>query len=111
MDSKVNESQNKGLQDLGYMLFYVFCLECFLSSGFTSRLFSVSPLRWLGNMSYSYYLLHGLVLKFIFMVLGYLYPAQQSETMMLWILLPPIFFLTLIPSSIAENQGNGAIAK
>ncbi|SHE23223.1 Exopolysaccharide production protein ExoZ [methanotrophic endosymbiont of Bathymodiolus puteoserpentis (Logatchev)] len=83
-----------------YMLFYVFCLECFLSSGFTSRLFSVSPLRWLGNMSYSYYLLHGLVLKFIFMVLGYLYPAQQSETMMLWILLPPIFFLTLIPSSI-----------
>jgi len=83
-----------------YILFYVFCLECFLLSGFTTRLFSISPLRWLGNMSYSYYLLHGLALKFIFMLLRDLYPAQQSETIMLWILLPLIFFLTLIPSSM-----------
>lgn len=84
---------------LGF-LFYIFCLECFLLSGFTTRLFCISPLRWLGNMSYSYYLFHGLVLKFIFMVLAYVYPAQHSETFMLWLLLPLIFFLTLIPTSI-----------
>lgn len=83
-----------------YVLFFIFCLECFLLTGRTTRLFSMSPLRWLGNMSYSYYLIHGLALKFIFMMLEKVYPSQQSETLMLWLLLPPIFFLTLIPSAM-----------
>lgn len=33
------------------------------SSGRLSKLFSWSPLRWLGNMSYSYYLIHGVTLQ------------------------------------------------
>ncbi len=83
-----------------YVFFYVFCLECFLSSGLTSRLFSAAPLRWLGNMSYSYYLLHGLALKFIFMMLEMMYPSQGNDVLILWLLLPPVFFLTLLPSAI-----------
>ena len=82
------------------VLFYIFCLECFLLSGFTTRLFSISPLRWLGNMSYSYYLLHGLTLKFIFMIMEKAYPPQQSETLLLWLLVFPIFILTLIPTTM-----------
>lgn len=83
-----------------YVLFFIFCLECFLLSGFTTRLFSNTPLRWLGNMSYSYYLIHGLSLKFIFLLLEKAYPAQNMDTLTFWLFLPPIFFLTLIPSVI-----------
>jgi exopolysaccharide production protein ExoZ len=47
-------------------------------------------MRRLGNMSYSYYLIHGLALKAAFMVL----PSSQ----MFLVLLPLAFALTLIPS-------------
>ncbi len=83
-----------------YVLFFIFCLECFLLSGFTTRLFSSSPLRWLGNMSYSYYLIHGLSLKFIFILLEKVYPAQNTDTLIFWLLVPLIFSLTLVPSTI-----------
>jgi len=83
-----------------YCLFFIFCLECFISPGVTTRLFSFSPMRWLGNMSYSYYLIHGLALKFIFLVLGVIYPAHNSGDLLFWLLLPIVFFLTLIPSTL-----------
>ena len=83
-----------------YILFFVFCLECFLFSGLTSRIFTSSPLRWLGNMSYSYYLIHGLSLKAIFLLLSKVYPPVQDGSLMFWMLLPLVFFLTLIPSTV-----------
>lgn len=81
-----------------YVLFFIFCLECFLISGFASRIFSSSPLRWIGNISYSFYLIHGLALKFFFMLLERVYPAQHVEILMFWLLILPVFFLALIPS-------------
>jgi peptidoglycan/LPS O-acetylase OafA/YrhL len=36
---------------------------CFGRCGLLQRAFSWSPLRYLGNMSYSYYLVHGVTLK------------------------------------------------
>lgn len=83
-----------------YILFFVFCLECFVFSGLTSRIFSSSPVRWLGNMSYSYYLVHGLSLKGIFLLLSKVYPPVQDGSFMFWMLLPVFFFLTLIPSAV-----------
>jgi peptidoglycan/LPS O-acetylase OafA/YrhL len=83
-----------------YVLFYVFCLECFLLPGFTARIFCSSPLRWLGNMSYSYYLIHGLALKASFMLLEKAYPAHQDGSLMFWLFLPPIFFITLTTSAM-----------
>lgn len=41
---------------------FAFCGLCFHGGGVLGRLFSWSPLRWLGNMSYSYYLIHVLAL-------------------------------------------------
>jgi peptidoglycan/LPS O-acetylase OafA/YrhL len=41
---------------------FAFCGFCFHGGGLLSRVFSWSPLRWLGNMSYSYYLIHALAL-------------------------------------------------
>lgn len=44
--------------------FFAICFSCFsMPSRRLARWFSATPLRWLGNMSYSYYLLHGLALK------------------------------------------------
>jgi len=83
-----------------YCLFFIFCLDCFTSSGNISRLFSISQIRWLGNMSYSYYLIHGLALKFVFLVFEKIYPAQHTDTWIFWLLLPLTFFFTLIPSAI-----------
>jgi peptidoglycan/LPS O-acetylase OafA/YrhL len=83
-----------------YCLFFIFCLECFISSGMTAQVFSFPPMRWLGNMSYSYYLLHSLVLRFIFLILEKIYPAQHADSWLFWSLLPLAFFITLIPSAI-----------
>jgi exopolysaccharide production protein ExoZ len=38
------------------------CWSALFRGGFTSRLFSFTPLRWFGNISYSYYMTHGLTL-------------------------------------------------
>lgn len=83
-----------------YVLFYLFCLECFLTSGFTTRCFSCSPLRWIGNISYSFYLIHSLSLKLFFMILEEIYPAQQGDIVMFWVLILPVFVLSLIPSVV-----------
>jgi peptidoglycan/LPS O-acetylase OafA/YrhL len=83
-----------------YILFFIFCLECFSSSGTTTQLFSYSPIRWLGNMSYSYYLIHGLSLKFCFLILEKVHPAQQTDNGIFWMLLPIMFCISLIPSAI-----------
>lgn len=83
-----------------YVLFLVFCLECFVSAGAASRLFSASPLRWLGNMSYSYYLIHGLALKFVFLVLAKIHPALGVDVGVFWGLMPLAFLVSLVPAAV-----------
>ncbi|OQW74493.1 MAG: hypothetical protein BVN35_10460 [Proteobacteria bacterium ST_bin11] len=82
-----------------YSLFYIFCLECFCTAGFTNHLFTLAYLRWLGNMSYSYYLIHGLSLKAVFMISAKLIPPAQDSELIFWIGLLPIFLITLLPST------------
>ncbi|MBK8893859.1 MAG: acyltransferase [Propionivibrio sp.] len=81
---------------------FIFCLACFRNPvGWLARLFSWTPLRWLGNMSYSYYLLHGLALKASFVVLASALPASESYgPWTFWILLPIMFGLTVISAAI-----------
>lgn len=81
-----------------YILFYIFCLECFISSGFLTQMASSKPLRWFGNMSYSYYLIHGVTLKGFFIFLDKLAPNFHSDTIIIWLLLPLVFIITLVPS-------------
>ncbi len=83
-----------------YVLFFVFCLECFTGGGLAVKLFTFAPIRWLGNMSYSYYLIHGLTLKFLFLVLAAVYPPTQADVTLFWLLLPVFFALTLVPASL-----------
>jgi peptidoglycan/LPS O-acetylase OafA/YrhL len=85
-----------------FVSFFVLCLSCFRNpTEWLARVFSLTPLRWLGNMSYSYYLLHGLALKAGFLLLTKVFPASGSDSpLWFWILLPIMFSLTLIPSTV-----------
>lgn len=84
-----------------FFAFLVLCLACFNHpTSWLPRLFSWHPLRWLGNMSYSYYLLHGLALKAAFLVLSKLAMPGNYGAGLFWMLLPAMFMLTLVPTGI-----------
>ena len=57
------------------------------------------PLRWLGNMSYSYYLLHGLALHVFFLAVGDRLLSTHGFPGAVVILLVPAFIWTLIPAA------------
>jgi peptidoglycan/LPS O-acetylase OafA/YrhL len=81
--------------------FFVLCLVCFSDPyAWLPRAFSWTPLRWLGNMSYSYYLIHGLALKASFLALAAIEPIDHHGAWLFWTLLPPMYFLTIVPSAI-----------
>lgn len=50
-------------------------------------------------MSYSYYLLHGLALKQSFWYWQYFCQPQVTVPGFFWLLLPPMFALTLVPTA------------
>jgi exopolysaccharide production protein ExoZ len=81
--------------------FFVVCFACFvLPLDSLARAFSWTPLRWLGNMSYSYYLLHGLALKASYMLLFPNPTAIQHDFGFFFEMLPIMFAVTLLPSAI-----------
>ena len=83
-----------------FVSFYLLCLACFQhADAMLSRAFSWTALRWLGNMSYSYYLLHGLALKAAFLVLAVFLPKTSNHGDIFWGLLPIMFVITLIPTA------------
>jgi exopolysaccharide production protein ExoZ len=84
-----------------FVSFFVLCLTCFREpSAWLPRVFSWTPMRWLGNMSYSYYLLHGLSLKAAFLALGIVFPISNYGSWFFWSLLPVMFAFTLVPTAI-----------
>lgn len=84
-----------------FCCFFIFCFSCFKHpNGVLARTFSWTPLRWLGNMSYSYYLLHGVALKAGFLVLSKILPASAHGPALFLTLMPIMFVLTLAPSTI-----------
>lgn len=84
-----------------FIAFFTLCLTCFRNpKAWLPGAFSWTPLRWLGNMSYSYYLLHGLALKAGFLVLSALLPTANYGSWLFWVLLPLMFSLTLAPTTV-----------
>jgi peptidoglycan/LPS O-acetylase OafA/YrhL len=80
--------------------FFVLCLACFRNpSGWLPGSFAWTPLRWLGNMSYSYYLLHGLTLQAGFLALSTVLHGAGHGAWLFWLLLPPMFALTVLTAS------------
>ncbi|WP_298233995.1 acyltransferase [uncultured Azohydromonas sp.] len=84
-----------------YAGFFVLCLACFRDAAAPlPRLLCWTPLRWLGNMSYSYYLVHGLALKLGFLVLAKLLPPTGQEAWVYAGLMLPMFAVTLPVSAL-----------
>jgi len=78
---------------------FLLCLDCFQRPGsFLTRSFCWTPLRWLGNMSYSYYLLHGLCLKVLFAAAAHAGPLKAHGALAFVGLLLPFFALSLLGS-------------
>lgn len=85
-----------------FLGFFVLCYACFSrGDSFLAKAFCWTPLRWLGNMSYSYYLIHGLSLKLGFGAVGMIPHAQVWRgQLFFWVVMPIMFAFTLIPSTI-----------
>ncbi len=83
-----------------HVCFLALCLECFTTDSLTARLLAFAPLRWYGNMSYSYYLIHGLAIKGAFLVFARVIPPAGDSDVLFWVLLLPMFLVTLVPSAL-----------
>lgn len=73
------------------------CAAAFQDGNIVARLLSATGLRWLGNMSYSYYLLHGIVVIAAFRGLAWLIGTAWPGWLA-WALLPPVFAASLAAS-------------
>ena len=83
-----------------FFAFPILCFACFRNpSDWLARMFSWAGLRWLGNMSYSYYLIHGLALHMAFLLLSKLLPNTGYGSWFFWGMLTPMFVITLIPAT------------
>lgn len=72
-------------------------------TGFDGRLKKVAsffPLRWLGNISYSFYLLHGLTLKFFATALAIVLPTTEHGALLVWSVLPVGFAVAFLASTV-----------
>jgi exopolysaccharide production protein ExoZ len=67
--------------------------------GMLSRVFSWLPLRWLGNMSYSYYLVHGVTLQAVALFLTSVVPPAGTDAILFLAALPVAFCTTWITAT------------
>lgn len=77
------------------VLWPVLCAGCFAVDGRMRRWFSWTPLRYLGNISYSYYLIHSLVLQGFFLGLEQVWAPDGEAGWAFWVLMVPVFALTV----------------
>lgn len=77
-----------------------FCLYTMFFNGFLNRLFSWDYLRWMGNISYSYYLIHALAIQGLRLIVNRLYPPAPHSL---------VFDIALLAVSMAFSIVGGAI--
>lgn len=83
-----------------FVTFLVLVLGCIGSKTILKTIFSWTPLRWLGNMSYSYYLIHGFTLQGVAFVLMKIAPQTVETAFGFWIFMAISFTFTWISSTI-----------
>lgn len=82
------------------LAFGLFVFVLFRAEGPLRRAFNWTPMRWLGNMSYSYYLIHALVINASAMVLLAVVPDFAPRVVLFWMLMPVVFVATFVVSTI-----------
>lgn len=83
-----------------FVSFFLLCLACFSMNGYISRTFRWTPLRWLGNISYSFYLIHGITLQVIFLMFAKQFVPTGNNTAFFWLGLVVSFPSVFIVSSL-----------
>ncbi len=83
-----------------FILYGLICLDVFHGKSQLGAFFKVNYMRWFGNMSYSYYLMHGITLKFLFLVLAQFVQPNQLDTWVFYSLFIPFFAITAISSAL-----------
>jgi peptidoglycan/LPS O-acetylase OafA/YrhL len=75
-------------------------LVALVAEGRVRSIFSVAPLRWLGNMSYSYYLMHALTLKALWLFIARACPSWHPGPAVHWAFMPVALAATLVTSAV-----------
>jgi exopolysaccharide production protein ExoZ len=83
-----------------FVAFFSLTLAALGGTGVIARLFAVTPLRLLGNISYSYYLVHNLTLRVLFTGAAVVHHPNGREPAMFWVSLPFAFVITLVPAAL-----------
>jgi peptidoglycan/LPS O-acetylase OafA/YrhL len=78
---------------------FTLALFAFQFDGIAKSVFSWTPIRWMGNISYSYYLIHGLTLKALARVLRTMFPPEADA----------FFFVALLFLSLATTWTTATI--
>ncbi|MBV8358138.1 MAG: acyltransferase [Deltaproteobacteria bacterium] len=74
-------------------MLYTCCFD-----GLLKRVFCLTPIRWLGNMSYSYYLIHGGALHAFRLLLHVVCPLSTQSALWYWAILPASVAITIFAS-------------
>ncbi|MEZ4415193.1 MAG: acyltransferase [Gemmatimonadota bacterium] len=80
-----------------FILYFFVVMESIRGLGPFARFCSLTPLRRFGNMSYSYFLLHGFAVRMAMEVIARVWPASWSNAAGFWLLLMPVFLFSIIP--------------
>jgi exopolysaccharide production protein ExoZ len=75
-------------------------LYSFFFDGVLKALFSWDYLRWVGNISYSYYLIHGLTLHGVRLALGFFFPQSPRHAVFVLALLVTCVAATLLSAAV-----------
>jgi peptidoglycan/LPS O-acetylase OafA/YrhL len=85
---------------LMFVAFGLFALFCYSFDGLIKRAMSWTPLRWYGNMSYSYYLMHGPTILACSWLFHKFLPPRGHQPGMLLLALVVAFVATVVTSTI-----------
>lgn len=80
-------------------VFVLIIYRCLFAQGPAAKQFSFAPLRWLGNMSYTYYLMHSLGLHIFFNLLSLVAPSFEGTVLIYCALIPFAMIATLLVSA------------
>ncbi len=75
---------------------FAFVLFSLIFDGLLKRFFSQTLVRWLGNISYSYYLIHGGALHVFRLLLYAMWSSAQKSAIWFWLLLPISVAVTVV---------------
>jgi peptidoglycan/LPS O-acetylase OafA/YrhL len=83
-----------------FVSFFALSLYSLFYKGVLSRFFSITWLRWVGNISYSYYLIHGLTLHFVAKLMHYVIGTQPLSAPLFLLLGAAAMLTTIVVSAL-----------